>query len=131
MTLKKLDQKRYRSFRISKDISQEMFQIELPEGQIVHNVFNEDLLTQCREPYFKGQHMDLASLLEIINKEEIKQKKSGIIGNKDMIYSFWYIEKDMEMNMIIGLLKQDYHMLRRQLKTTSQEFQVETYKREE
>ena len=28
---KKLDQKRYRSFRISKDISQEAFQLELPE----------------------------------------------------------------------------------------------------
>ena len=28
---KKLDQKRYRSFRISKDISQEAFQLELPK----------------------------------------------------------------------------------------------------
>ena len=29
---KKLDQKRYRSFRISKDIGQGVFQLELPEG---------------------------------------------------------------------------------------------------
>jgi len=30
----------------------------------------KDLLTQCREQYFKEQHMDPAPLLEIINKEE-------------------------------------------------------------
>ena len=29
---KKLDQKRYGPFRISKDIGQEVFQLELPEG---------------------------------------------------------------------------------------------------
>ena len=29
---KKLDHKIYRSFRISKDIGQEVFQLELPEG---------------------------------------------------------------------------------------------------
>ena len=51
---KKLDQKRYRPFRISKDISQGTFQLELPEGWIIHNVFNEDLLTRCRELYFSG-----------------------------------------------------------------------------
>jgi len=50
---KKLDNKRYRSFRISKDISLEAFQLELPEGWAIHNVFNEDLLTQCVEPKFK------------------------------------------------------------------------------
>ena len=33
-------------------------------------MFNEDLLTQCRKPHFKRQHMDLILLLEIINKEE-------------------------------------------------------------
>ena len=42
---KKSDQKRYRSFKISKDISQEVFHIELLEGWMIHNVFNEDLLT--------------------------------------------------------------------------------------
>ena len=30
--LKKLDQKRYEPFKISKDISQGVFQLELPEG---------------------------------------------------------------------------------------------------
>ena len=43
--LKKLDNKRYRPFRISKDIGSGAFQLELPEGWIIHNIFNEDMLT--------------------------------------------------------------------------------------
>ena len=41
---KKLDQKKYRPFRIAKNISQGAFQLELPEEWIIHNVFNKDLL---------------------------------------------------------------------------------------
>ena len=41
---KKLDNKRYRPFKISKDIGSEVFQLELPEGWMIHNIFNEDLL---------------------------------------------------------------------------------------
>jgi len=37
---------------------------------MINNVFNEDLLARCREPQFKGQHMEMALLPEIINKEE-------------------------------------------------------------
>ena len=37
---------------------------------MIHNVFNEDLLTRCREPHFKGQYMELAPLPIIINEEE-------------------------------------------------------------
>jgi len=33
-------------------------------------MFNKDLLIQCKEPYFKGQHMDSAPPLDIINEEE-------------------------------------------------------------
>jgi len=33
-------------------------------------MFNKDLLTQCRELHFKGQHMDLVLPLKIINEEE-------------------------------------------------------------
>jgi len=33
-------------------------------------VFNEDLLKRCRELYYQEQHMELASLSTIINKEE-------------------------------------------------------------
>jgi len=43
--LKKLDNKRYGSFRISKDIGSGAFQLELLEGWVIHNIFNEDLLT--------------------------------------------------------------------------------------
>ena len=41
---KKLDQKRYRPFRISKNIGSRAFQLELPEGWAIYNVFNKDLL---------------------------------------------------------------------------------------
>jgi len=41
---KKLDQKRYRLFKISKNIGQGTFQLELSEGWMIHNMFNEDLL---------------------------------------------------------------------------------------
>ena len=42
---KKLDNKRYGPFRISKDIGLRVFQLELLEGWMIHNVFNENLLT--------------------------------------------------------------------------------------
>ena len=41
---KKLNNKRYGPFRISKDIGLGAFQLELSEGWMIHNVFNEDLL---------------------------------------------------------------------------------------
>ena len=37
---------------------------------MIHNVFNEDLLTRCQEPYYKGQHMELALPPDIVNEEE-------------------------------------------------------------
>ena len=37
---------------------------------MIHNVFNKDLLTRCKKPQFKGQHMKMAPLLDIINEEE-------------------------------------------------------------
>ena len=42
--LKKLDNKRYGPFKISKDIRLGAFELELLEGWRIHNVFNEDLL---------------------------------------------------------------------------------------
>jgi len=44
--------------------------LELSEGWTIHNVFNEDLLTQCNEPKFKGQHKEPAPLPTIVNEEE-------------------------------------------------------------
>ena len=37
---------------------------------MIHNVFNEDLLTQCRELQLKEQYIELALLLNIINEKE-------------------------------------------------------------
>jgi len=68
--LKKLDNKRYRLFRIAKDIGSGAFQLELLEGWMIHNVFNKDLLTQCVEPKFQGQHKDPTPPPTIINEEE-------------------------------------------------------------
>jgi len=65
-----LDNKRYGPFKISKDISSGAFQLELLEGWMIHDVFNENLLTQCVEPKFKEQHEELAHLPTIINEEE-------------------------------------------------------------
>ena len=42
---KKLDNKRYGPSRISKNIGSEVFQLELPEGWMIHNMFNKDFLT--------------------------------------------------------------------------------------
>jgi len=67
---KKLDNKRYRPFKISKDIGPGAFELELLEGWMIHNVFNEDLLTRCVEPTFKGQHEKPAPPPTIINEEE-------------------------------------------------------------
>jgi len=47
-----------------------VFQLEHPERWMIHNVFNEDLLTQCVEPKFKEQHEEPAPPLMIINEEE-------------------------------------------------------------
>ena len=37
---------------------------------MIHNMFNEDLLTRSREPQFKEQHMEPAPPPTIINEEE-------------------------------------------------------------
>ena len=37
---------------------------------MIHNVFNEDLLTRYRELQFKGQHMEPAPPSTIIDEEE-------------------------------------------------------------
>ena len=67
---KKLDQKQYKPFRISKDISLGVFQLEFLEGWVIHNMFNEELLTQYVKLKFKGQHEEPASPPTIINEKE-------------------------------------------------------------
>ena len=67
---KKLNQKRYKPFRISKNIGLEVFQLELLEEWAIHNMFNKDLLTQCNKPKFKGQHKELVLPPTIVNEKE-------------------------------------------------------------
>jgi len=75
-----------------KDIGQEAFQLELLEGWIIHNVFNEDLLTQCKEPHFKEQHVIPASPLTIVNEEkeyeveEIKKHRKQGRRMQDLVH---------------------------------------------
>ena len=106
---KKLDQKRYRPFRIIKKISQEVFQLKLLEGWIIHNMFNEDLLTRCREPHYPGQHMEPAPLPVIINEEEEykveevqKHRKQGR-GIQYLVYWKGYGDKYDQWIMELGL----------------------------
>ena len=37
---------------------------------MIYDVFNEDLLTWCKEPQYKGQHVDPVLLPDIIDEEE-------------------------------------------------------------
>jgi len=67
---KKLDNKKYGLFRITKDIGSGAFQLELLEGWMIHNIFIENLLTQYVEPKFQGQHKDTAPPPMIINEKE-------------------------------------------------------------
>jgi len=47
-----------------------VFQLELLEKWIIHNMFNKDLLTQCKEPHYKRQHVESAPPPTIVNEEE-------------------------------------------------------------
>ena len=43
---------------------------------MIYNMFNKDLLTRCRDPQFKEQHMEPVLSLDIVNeKEEYKVEK--------------------------------------------------------
>ena len=67
---KKLDQKIYRPFTIKEEIRQRAYRLELPEGWVIHDVFNKDLLTHCKKAEFASQHKDLALPPNIINEEK-------------------------------------------------------------
>ncbi len=64
---KKLNQKKYEPFKISKNIGLGVFQLELLEGWDKYtNIFNEDLLTRCNELQFKEKHVEPAPAPTII-----------------------------------------------------------------
>jgi len=65
-----LDNKRYGPFEVTRAIGHGAYELKLPTTWIIHNVFNENLLTKWREPKFQIQK-DMPPLPpEIINKEE-------------------------------------------------------------
>ena len=70
---------------------------------MIHNIFNEDLLTRCVEPKFQGQRKEPAPLPVIINKEEeyeveeVQKHRTQGWGRNT-----WYIGRVMGMNMING-----------------------------
>ena len=94
---------------ISKDIGLGAFQLELLEGWIIHNVFNEDVLTQCVEPKFKGQHEELVPPPTIINKEEeyeieeVRKHKKYRRGMQYLVYWKGYGDKHNQWIAEIGL----------------------------
>ena len=106
---KKLDQKQYRPFRISKNIGSGAFQLKLLEGWEIHNVFNEDLLIWCIEPKFKGQHKESAPPPTIINKkeeyevEEVQKYRKWGKGTQYLVYWKGYRDKHDQWIMELRL----------------------------
>ena len=59
---------------------------------MIHNVFNEDLLTRCKKPHFPGQHIEPLPLPDIINEkeeykvEEIKKHQKQGQGTQFLVH---------------------------------------------
>ena len=66
----KLNNKRYGPFKVTRAIGHGAYELKLPTTWMIHNVFNENLLTWWREPKVQKQKNMTLPLLEIINKEE-------------------------------------------------------------
>jgi len=66
----KLDNKRYEPFEVTRKIGHGAYKLKLPTTWMIHNVFNENLLTRWREPKFQKQKNTTSPPPEIINKEE-------------------------------------------------------------
>ena len=67
---KKLDNRRYGPFPIMEKIGEGAYRIKLPEGWVIHDVFNEALLTRHHGPEFDSQKAPLPPPPEIINSKE-------------------------------------------------------------
>ncbi len=67
---KKLSPWRYGPFAIKEKIGQGAYRLKLPDGWIIHDVFNEALLTPHKKPSFKIQDKPTPPPPEIINEEE-------------------------------------------------------------
>ena len=75
-----------------------MFQLELLEEWMIHDVFNEDLLTRCVEPKFQEQHKDPAPPPMIINEEkeyEVEEVwKHRTRGQETQYFIYWKVYGD-------------------------------------
>ena len=69
-TTKKLSNRRYGPFPIKEKIGQGAYRIKLPEGWIIHDVFNESLLSPHEKPQYGIQVKPTPPPPEIINEEE-------------------------------------------------------------
>lgn len=67
---RKLSPRRYGPFAIKEKIGQGAYRLKLPDGWIIHDVFNEALLTPHEKPSFKIQDKPTPPPPEIINEEE-------------------------------------------------------------
>jgi transposase InsO family protein len=67
---KKLEQRRYGPFVILEDLGKGAYKLELPIGWVIHDVFNENLLTRYHGPEFNSQHMVPPPPPEIVEGEE-------------------------------------------------------------
>jgi len=78
---------------VTRKIGHEIYELELPTTWIIHNVFNENLLTKWREPKFQKQKNMPPPLPEIINeKEEYEIKvirKHRKQGNRTQYLVHW------------------------------------------
>ena len=83
---KKLDQKRYGPFKISKNIGQGVFQLELLEEWMIHNMFNKDLLKRYRESQFKEQYIDIVNKKEEYKVEEVRNYRKQGCSIQFLIY---------------------------------------------
>ena len=77
---------------------------------MIHNVFNEDLLTQCVKPKFQGQHKDPAPLPMIINEkeeyevEEVQKHRTRGWGTQYLVHWKGYGDKHDQWIAESGLL---------------------------
>ena len=67
---KKLEHKRYGPFKVKECIGIGAYRLELPEHWIIHDVFNQELLTIHHEPEFKSQETPTLLAPDLINEEE-------------------------------------------------------------
>ena len=98
----KLDNKRYGPFEVTRTIGHRAYELKLPTTWMIHNVFNENLLTQWREPKFQKQKNTTPPPPEIINKKEEYEieaiRKHRKQGNSIQYLVHWkgYSNKDDE-----------------------------------